>query len=280
VSGAAPRHGLAPGTAFGAAVIALYALVALASLTPLFDAGLALDVGARLAPPSARHWFGTDPLGRDVFAMVAVGARTSLAVAVGAVLLGMLAGTPLGLAAAARGGLTDELLARANDLLFAFPALLLAVLLSAALGPGALTAVIAIGVFNVPVFARLVRGSARALMTRDFVLAARIAGRGPLAIAFVHLLPNLAGLLLVQAAIQLSLGIAAEAGLSYVGLGAQPPAPSWGRMLNDAQTLVGTAPWLAWFPGLALAIAVLALGLLGDGLARLLDPRAAARRGP
>ena len=280
MSGAAPRHRLAPGTAFGAAVIALYALVALASLTPLFDAGLALDVGARLAPPSARHWFGTDPLGRDVFAMVAVGARTSLAVAVGAVLLGMLAGTPLGLAAAARGGLTDELLARANDLLFAFPALLLAVLLSAALGPGALTAVIAIGVFNVPVFARLVRGSARALMTRDFVLAARIAGRGPLAIAFVHLLPNLAGLLLVQAAIQLSLGIAAEAGLSYVGLGAQPPAPSWGRMLNDAQTLVGTAPWLAWFPGLALAIAVLALGLLGDGLARLLDPRAAARRGP
>jgi peptide/nickel transport system permease protein len=276
---AAARHvAPAPATLLAAAVVALYALVALASLTPLFDAGLGLDVAARLAPPSARHWFGTDPLGRDVFAMVAVGARTSLAVAIGAVLLGLVAGVPLGLVAAVRGGLVDEVVARCNDLLFAFPALLLAVLLSAALGPGALTAVVAIGVFNVPVFARLVRGSARALMTRDFVLAARAAGRGPIAIAGVHLLPNLAGLLLVQAAIQLSLGIAAEAGLSYVGLGAQPPAPSWGRMLNDAQTLVGTAPWLAWFPGLALALAVLALGLLGDGLARSLDPRAAARR--
>jgi peptide/nickel transport system permease protein len=276
----APHPAPGPGTVFGAAVVALYALLALASLTPLFDAALNLDVAARLAAPSARHWFGTDPLGRDVFAMVAVGARTSLAVGAGAVLLGLLVGTPLGLVGAARGGLAAELVARGSDLLFAFPALLLAVLLSAALGPGALTAVIAIGVFNVPVFARLVRGSAASLMTRDFVLAARAAGRGPLAIAFVHVLPNLAGLLLVQAAIQLSLGIAAEAGLSYVGLGAQPPAPSWGRMLSDAQTLAGIAPWLAWFPGLALALAVLALGLLGDGLARALDPRAALRRGP
>jgi peptide/nickel transport system permease protein len=278
VSAARGRGRPAPATLLGGAVVVLYALLALASLTPLFDAGLGLDVAARLAPPSPRHWFGTDPLGRDVFAMVAVGARTSLAVAVGAVLLGLLAGAPLGLAAAARGGLVDELVARCNDVLFAFPALLLAVLLSAALGPGALTAVVAIGVFNVPVFARLVRGSARVLLTRDFVLAARAAGRGPLAIGFVHVLPNLAGLLLVQAAIQLSLGIAAEAGLSYVGLGAQPPAPSWGRMLNDAQTLIGVAPWLAWFPGLALALAVLALGLVGDGLARIFDPRAAARR--
>jgi peptide/nickel transport system permease protein len=278
MSAAAKRPALSPAARCAAAIVALYALLALASLTPAFDAGLGLDVAARLAPPSAHHWFGTDPLGRDVFAMVATGARTSLAVAVGAVLLGLLIGTPLGLAAAARGGLLDELVARFNDLLFAFPALLLAVLLSAALGPGALTAVVAIGVFNVPVFARLVRGSALALMTRDFVLAARVAGRGPVAIAFVHLLPNLAGLLIVQAAIQLSLGIAAEAGLSYVGLGAQPPAPSWGRMLNDAQTLVGVAPWLAWFPGLALALAVLALGLLGDGLARTFDPRAGGRR--
>jgi peptide/nickel transport system permease protein len=278
VSAARDRPRLTPGTALAAAVVALYALLALVSLTPLFDAALGLDVAARLAPPSARHWFGTDPLGRDVFAMVAVGTRSSLAVAAGAVLFGMLLGTPLGLAAAARGGLGDELIARGSDLLFAFPALLLAVLLSAALGPGALTALLAIGVFNVPVFARLVRGSARALMTRDFVLAARVAGRGPLAIACLHLLPNLAGLLLVQAAIQVSLGIAAEAGLSYVGLGAQPPAPSWGRMLNDAQTLIAVAPWLAWFPGLALALAVLALGRLGDGLARILEPRAARSR--
>ncbi len=267
-----------PGTLLGISVIGAYVLLALASLTPVFDSGLALDVAGRLAAPSARHWFGTDPLGRDVFAMVAVGARTSLAVAFGAVLLGALVGTPLGLAAAARGGLVDEVLARCNDLLFAFPALLLAVLLSAALGPGVLTAVIAIGIFNVPVFARLARGSALALMPRDFVLAARLAGRGPFAIAFEHLLPNVAGLLIAQAAIQLALGIAAEAGLSYVGLGAQPPIPSWGRMLNDAQTLVGPAPWLALFPGLALALAVLALGLLGDALARAFGSRAGTGR--
>jgi peptide/nickel transport system permease protein len=274
---AVTRPWLAQGSTLGASVIAGYALLALLSLTPAFDAGLALDIAGRLAPPSAAHWFGTDPLGRDVFAMVAVGARTSLAVAIGAVVLGVLIGTPLGLAAAARGGLTDEALTRGNDVLFAFPALLLAVLLSAALGPGALTAVVAIGVFNVPVFARLVRGSALSLMTRDFVRAARLAGRGPLAIAFVHLLPNVAGLLIAQAAIQLSLGIAAEAALSYVGLGAQPPAPSWGRMLNDAQTLVGSAAWLAVFPGLALALAVLAFGLLGDGLAAALGGRAGRR---
>lgn len=270
---AAFREALTPGAIGGAVVIALYALLALASLTPWFDAGLALDVAGRLAPPSIGHWFGTDPLGRDVFSMVAVGARTSLAVASGAVALGVAAGTPLGLVAAARGGLVDEALARANDLLFAFPSLLLAVLLSAALGPGAFTAVIAIGIFNVPVFARLVRGSALALMSRDFVRAARLSGRGPAGIAFVHLLPNVAGLLVAQAAIQLSLGIAAEAALSYVGLGAQPPAPSWGRMLKEAQTLVGTAPWLAVFPGAALALAVLALGVVGDRLAAALGTR-------
>jgi peptide/nickel transport system permease protein len=268
---------IAPGLAVGTALVAVYLAAALVPATGRLDAGLALDVGARLAPPSAAHWLGTDALGRDVLAMVVVGARTSLAVAIGAVLLGLVIGAPLGLIAAARGGFTNELLARANDLLFAFPALLLAVLLSAALGPGAATAVVAIGVFNVPVFARLVRGSALSLMTRDFVLAARVAGRGPLSIAFVHLLPNVTGLLLAQAAIQLSLGIAAEAGLSYVGLGAQPPAPSWGRMLNEAQTLVGLAPWLALFPGLALAVAVFALGLVGDGLARRLDVRAGGR---
>jgi len=248
------------------AILAGYALLVVLSLTPAFDAGLALNVGGRLAAPSAAHWFGTDPLGRDVLSLVAVGARTSLAVAIGAVLLGVALGTPLGLLAAARGGLTDEVLARGNDLVFAFPALLLAVLLSAALGPGAWTAVVAIGIFNVPVFARLVRGSALSLMTRDFVSAARLAGRGPVSIAFVHLLPNVAGLVVAQATIQLSLGIAAEAALSYVGLGAQPPVPSWGRMLNEAQTLVGTAPWLALYPGLALALAVLAFGLLGDRL--------------
>ncbi len=255
------------GLAAGMVVLLVYAALALSSLTAAFDAALTIDIGARLLAPSAAHWFGTDALGRDVFAMVAVGTRASLGVALSSVGIGLLLGVPLGLLAAARGGLVDDVLARGSDLVFAFPSLLLAVLLSAALGPGALTAVIAIGVFNVPVFARLVRGNGLSLMQRDFVLSARVAGRGTLAIAFDHLLPNVATLVVVQATIQLSLAIVAEASLSYVGLGVQPPAPSWGRMLNEAQTLASGAPWLAWFPGLALAFAVLALNLVGSALA-------------
>jgi peptide/nickel transport system permease protein len=243
----------------------------LASLTGLSEAGLALDIDARLLAPSARHWFGTDALGRDVLAMVVGGTRVSLGVATGAVALGLAFGVPLGLVGAAGGRGGDELVGRLCDLVFAIPPLLLAVLLAATLGPGPGNATLALGIFNVPVFARLVRGSGRALLTRDFVLAARVAGKGPLAVACGHVLPNLSGLLIAQATIQLALGIAAEAGLSYVGLGAQPPAPSWGRMLNEAQTLTAIAPWLAWFPGAALALTVLALGVLGERLRDRLD---------
>lgn len=273
-----PRPGTRPaGLWIGAMLTGLALLAALLSFTSVFDAGLALHVDARLAAPSATHWLGTDPLGRDVLAMVAAGARTSLLVAIGAVVLGMAIGVPLGLAGAAAGGWIDETLARANDVVFAFPALLLAVLLAAALGAGAHTAVVAIGLFNVPVFARLTRAGALSLYTRDFVLAARVSGKSGARIALEHVLPNLLPALVVHATIQLALGIVAEAGLSYVGLGAQPPAPSWGRMLNEAQTLVGQAPWLAGFPGLALALTVLGLSLLGDGLRARLDPRARAR---
>jgi peptide/nickel transport system permease protein len=155
---------------------------------------------------------------------------------------------------------------RGNDLLFAFPSLLLAILITAVFGPGAVNAIIAIGIFNIPVFARVTRGGALDLWSRDYVLAARVAGKGRLRISFEHLLPNLAGLLLVQGTIQFSLGVIAEAGLSYVGLGAQPPSPSWGRMLNEAQTLTALAPSLALYPGLAVVLFVLGLNLLGDGL--------------
>jgi peptide/nickel transport system permease protein len=155
---------------------------------------------------------------------------------------------------------------RGNDLVFAFPSLLLAILITSVFGPGAVNAIIAIGIFNIPVFARVARGGALQLWTRDYTLAARVAGKGPLRISLEHILPNLVGLLAVQGTIQFSLGVIAEAGLSYVGLGAQPPTPSWGRMLNEAQTLTALAPTLALFPGLAVLSFVLGLNLLGDGL--------------
>jgi peptide/nickel transport system permease protein len=160
---------------------------------------------------------------------------------------------------------------RSNDLVFAFPSLLLAILITAVFGPGAVNAIIAIGIFNIPIFARVTRGGALDLWTRDYILAARVAGKRSLRISFEHVLPNLVALLVVQGTIQFSLGVIAEAGLSYVGLGAQPPTPSWGRMLNEAQTLTALAPSLALFPGFAVVLFVLGLNLLGDGLRRRRD---------
>jgi peptide/nickel transport system permease protein len=258
----------------GGLLAGLFALLALLSFvwTP-YDVA-SLDIAARLQPPSAEHWFGTDHFGRDVFSMVMVGARVSIAVALVAVGIGMGVGVPLGLAAAARRGtLLDELMMRGNDLVFAFPALLVAIMITAVFGPSAVNAIVAIGVFNVPVFARLTRGAALSLWTRDFVLAARVAGKGRARISVEHILPNLANLLIVQGTIQFSLGILAEAGLSYVGLGAQPPTPSWGRMLAESQTMIAFAPWLAVIPGLAIVLTVLGLNLMGDGLRDLFDPR-------
>lgn len=233
-----------------------------------------LEISNKLLPPSAAHWFGTDHFGRDLFSMIMVGARVSIAVALVSVVVGMGVGVPLGLAAAARrGSWLDELVMRGNDLVFAFPSLLLAVLITAVAGPSALNAIIAIGVFNIPVFARLSRGAALSLWTRDFILAAKLSGKGSTRISTEHILPNISNLLIVQSTIQFSLGILAEAGLSYVGLGAQPPTPSWGRMLADSQTLFSIAPWLALFPGFAIILTVLGLNLMGDGLRDLLDPK-------
>jgi len=226
----------------------------------------ALAIVDKLEPPTWHHWFGTDQLGRDVLSMIMAGAQNSVGVALLSVVIGVGVGVPAGLIAAARGGLADDVIMRGNDVIFAFPSLLLAILITAVFGPGAVNAIIAIGIFNIPVFARVTRGGALDLWSRDYVLAARLAGKGPLRISFEHLLPNLSGLLLVQGTIQFSLGVIAEAGLSYVGLGAQPPSPSWGRMLNEAQTLTALAPTLALFPGLAVVLFVLGLNLLGDGL--------------
>jgi peptide/nickel transport system permease protein len=250
----------------GAAITVVFIVAALTALawTP-YDPS-ALDIAGKLEPPSRHHWFGTDQLGRDVLSMIMAGATNSVGVATLSVFIGLALGVPLGLLAAARRGATDELVMRANDLVFAFPALLLAILITAVLGPGAINAIIAIGIFNTPVFARVTRAGALTLWTRDYTLAARAAGKGTARISLEHILPNLAGLLVIQGTIQFSLGVIAEAGLSYVGLGAQPPRPSWGRMLNEAQTLTALAPSLALFPGLAVALFVLGLNLLGDAM--------------
>jgi peptide/nickel transport system permease protein len=225
-----------------------------------------LSIIDKLQAPNLHHWLGTDQLGRDVLSMIMAGAKNSVGVALLSVIIGVFIGVPLGLLAAARRGAIDELIMRGNDLVFAFPSLLLAILITAVFGPGAVNAIIAIGIFNIPVFARVARGGALQLWTRDYTLAARVAGKGSMRISFEHVLPNLVGLLAVQGTIQFSLGVIAEAGLSYVGLGAQPPTPSWGRMLNEAQTLTALAPTLALFPGLAVLLFVLGLNLLGDGL--------------
>ncbi len=262
----------------GALLSAVFLAAGLVSLvwTP-YDV-TTLAIADRLQPPSPGHWFGTDQFGRDVLSMVMVGARTSIAVGLIAVGIGVVLGVPLGLAAAAlRGGFLDDVIMRTNDLIFAFPSLVIAILITAVFGPGAVNAIIAIGIFNIPVFARLARGAALSLWTRDFLLAARVAGKGPARISVEHILPNIANLLIVQATIQFSLGILAEAALSYVGLGAQPPIPSWGRMLAESQTLIGLAPHVALFPGFAIVLTVLGLNLTGDGLRDALDPK--LRRG-
>lgn len=264
------RGGLVLGAVITAGVIAM----ALLSFvwTPFDHA--AMNIPAKLQYPGAAHWLGTDHFGRDMASMIMVGARTSIAVAIVAVGIGMVAGVPLGLwAAAKKGNWVDEIIMRGNDLIFAFPSLVIAILITAVMGAGAVNAIIAIGIFNIPVFARITRGAALSLWERDFILAARVAGKSAARISFEHILPNVANLLTVQGTIQFSLGILAEAGLSYVGLGAQPPVPSWGRMLADAQTLVSIAPHMALVPGCAIILTVLGLNLLGDGLRDYLDPR-------
>ncbi|MBO1040229.1 ABC transporter permease [Brucella pituitosa] len=238
----------------------------------------AMNFRDKLQGPSFSHFFGTDNFGRDVFSMIMVGARNSIAVSIIAVLVGASIGIPLGAFAAARGGMVDGFVMRMTDLAFAFPALLTAVIITAIFGPGAVNAMIAIGIFNVPVFARVTRGASLGLWKREYVQAARCAGRGDISITILHVLPNINHVLIVQATIQFALAIVAEAGLSYVGLGTQPPMPSWGKMLNDAQTFIYDAPWLAIFPGLAITLAVLGLNMLGDGLRDVLDPRVRRQR--
>ncbi|ABQ38384.1 putative oligopeptide ABC transporter (permease protein) [Bradyrhizobium sp. BTAi1] len=237
-----------------------------------------IDVAAKLRPPSAAHWLGTDVLGRDIVSLLLVGARATILVGIIAVGIGLTCGVCLGLIAAAQRGWTEELIMRFSDFTFAFPAVLSAIMLAAVIGPGMVTSITAIGIFQIPVLVRVTRGSAGAIWAREFILAARAAGKGRVRITIEHVLPNILSILIVQATIQFALAILAEAALSYLGLGTQPPQPSWGRMLNDAQTLLFQSPSLAVYPGAAIALAVLGLNLLGDGLRDLLDPRLARQR--
>jgi peptide/nickel transport system permease protein len=261
------------GFQIGAVLLLLFVGTALVSFFWTPYVATDLQMRSKLLPSSAAHWLGTDHLGRDVLSRIMVGARTSLAVGLIAVGLGMSMGVTLGAWAAARGGWVDEALSRTSDLIFAFPAVLIAILITSVLGASAMNAILAIAIFNVPVFARVTRAAALTMWSRDFVRAAIALGRAPFGITLRHVLPNIASVLIVQATIQFAVAILAEAGLSYLGLGAQPPTPSWGGMLRDAQTYIYQAPELAVWPGLAIALAVLGLNMLGDGLRDLLDPR-------
>ncbi len=228
---------------------------------------------ARLNGPSFTHPLGTDQYGRDILSRVMDGATNSIIVGLVTVAIGLSIGVFLGMLAAYYGKLVDESIMRLSDLLFGFPAVLTAILITSILGPSMLNAMLAIGIFYIPIFARLTRAVAMTLWQREFVIAARASGISEWAIAWRHVLPNILSPLLIQGTIQFAVAILAEAGLSYLGLGTQPPNASWGRMLNEAQTYMGSAPWLAIFPGVAIAWAVLGFNLLGDGLRDTLDPK-------
>jgi peptide/nickel transport system permease protein len=262
----------------GGALVLLVIGSALLSLVWTPWSAYEIDIASKLRLPSAAHWLGTDAFGRDIVSLLLVGARSTIMVGIIAVGIGLTSGVCLGLIAAARRGWTEELIMRLSDFTFAFPAVLSAIMLAAVVGPGMLTSITAIGIFQVPTFVRVTRGSANAIWAREFVLAARASGKGGFRITIEHVLPNILSVLIVQATIQFALAILAEAALSYLGLGTQPPQPSWGRMLNDAQTLLFQSPMLAVYPGAAIAVAVLGLNLLGDGLRDLLDPRLSRER--
>jgi peptide/nickel transport system permease protein len=267
-----------PAFVLGAWLSALFIGSALLSLFWAPYPPAEIDIPNKLAAPSLAHWLGTDSLGRDIASQLLVGARTSLLVGVVAVLIGLVIGVALGALASARRGWIEETVMRLSDFTFAFPALLSAIMLGAIYGPGLMTGIVAIGIFNIPVFARTTRAAANVIWAREYVLAARAAGLGPWRITRDHVLPNIASVLIVQATVQFAVAIIAEAALSYLGLGTQPPLPSWGRMLNEAQTQMFQAPQLAIYPGVAIALAVLGLNLMGDGLRDLLDPKLARKR--
>jgi peptide/nickel transport system permease protein len=262
------------GAVVGLAVIVIFALMALlASWIAPYDP-IATSWTAVRKPPSWQHWFGTDELGRDVLTRVIYGARASLMAGGISVTIALTVGVPLGLLAGYRGGFIDALISRITDAMLACPFLILAIALAAFLGPSLADAMIAIGVSATPIFIRLTRGQVLSVKVEDYVEAARAMGNPRWRIALFHILPNIMPALLVQATLSIAAAIIAEAALSFLGLGQQPPSPSWGSMLNAAQRFLTTAPWIAIWPGLAIFLVVLSLNLVGDGLRDALDPKA------
>ena len=237
-----------------------------------------MNLSERFLSPSAKHWLGTDQYGRDILSRVMKGAVNSLIVGWVAVGIGLSFGVLLGSLAAYWRGWRDEGIMRLADVFYGFPAVLSAILITSILGPGMVNSMLAIGIFYIPIFARLTRGTSLSVWKRDYVTSARAAGQTNRAIIWSTILPNILSPLIVQATVQFAIAILAEAALSYLGLGTQPPHASWGRMLNEAQTFMEISPWLAIFPGLAIAVAVLGFNLLGDGLRDLLDPRFARQK--
>jgi len=263
------------GAAVGVVVIVSVVLVAIfAPVVAPYDP-LATSWSAIRKAPSAAHWFGTDEIGRDVLSRVIWGARASLLAGVVAALISLSIGVPIGLLAGYAGGRTDMLISRLTDAVLACPFLILAIALAAFLGPSLTNAMIAIGVSATPVFIRLTRGQTLAIKAEDFVLAARAIGNPPWRVAIVHVLPNVVPALIVQATLAIAAAVIAEASLSFLGLGQQPPAPSWGSMLNTAKNYMDNAPWMAIWPGLSIFLLVLSFNLVGDGLRDALDPRQA-----
>jgi peptide/nickel transport system permease protein len=262
-----------PSAAMGLVVIAGFVVVALgASVIAPYDP-IATGFSTVRKAPSIAHWFGTDEIGRDVLSRVVFGARASLLAGVVSVLISISVGVPVGLLAGYAGGMTDMLISRVTDALLACPFLILAIALAAFLGPSLTNAMIAIGISATPVFIRLTRGTTLAVKAEEFVLAARAIGNAPWRVAIRHVLPNIVPPLLVQATLAIAAAVIAEASLSFLGLGQQPPQPSWGSMLNTAKNYIDNAPWMAIWPGISIFLLVLSFNVVGDGLRDALDPR-------
>jgi peptide/nickel transport system permease protein len=258
---------------FGLAVVVGFVVLALFAGWIAPQDPIATSWGAIRKAPSAEHWFGTDEIGRDVFSRAVWGTRASMLAGVVSVSISLLLGVPIGLAAGFLGGWIDAAISRVIDAFLACPFLILAIALAAFLGPSLTNAMIAIGISATPIFARLTRGAVIHVKVEDYIEAARALGASPLRQALRHVLPNIAAPLIVQATLAIAAAVIAEASLSFLGLGQQPPAPSWGSMLNTAKNYVDSAPWMAIWPGVSIFLLVLAFNLLGDGLRDALDPR-------